>query len=84
MMLSWIAFAFAIVSTLPQLYETLTKGQLRDYHPWTPILAMVGNFFLALHGYYRKDYGLLILGAWFVMYNAVLTQYIHNTDAAWA
>jgi hypothetical protein len=44
MMLSWVAFAFAIVSTLPQLYETLTKGQLRDYHPWTPILAMVGTF----------------------------------------
>jgi hypothetical protein len=82
MNLSWIAFVFGVVATFPQMYQTLSTGILRDHHPWTPVLALVGNFFLALHGYYRKDYGLMILGAWFMMYNAVLTQYIDRTAAS--
>lgn len=82
MELSWIALVLAIIATFPQLYLTLTTGQLRDYHPWTPVIAFVGNFFLALHGYVRKDTGLMLFGIWFMIYNAILTQYTRNIDAA--
>jgi len=80
--LSWIALVLAIVATFPQLYLTLSTGTLRDHHPWTPVIAFVGNLFLALHGYYRKDTGLMLFGVWFMFYNAVLSQYTRNTAAS--
>jgi hypothetical protein len=80
--LSWVALVLGIAATFPQLYLTLTTGTLRDYHPWTPMISFVGNFFLALHGYNRKDVGLMFFGAWFMFYNAVLSQYIRNTPAS--
>lgn len=41
----------------------------------TAILAMIANAILAVHGYLRKDTGILLLGLWFTLYNAVLTYY---------
>jgi hypothetical protein len=82
MNLSWIALVLAIVATFPQLYLTLSTGTLRDHHPLTPMIAFVGNFFLALHGYNRKDTGLMLFGVWFMLYNAILTQYTRNTAAS--
>ena len=82
MNLSWIALVLGIAATFPQLYLILSTGKLRDYHPWTPMIAFVGNVFLALHGYYRKDTGLMLFGVWFMIYNAILTQYTRNTDAS--
>ena len=79
---SWIALVFGVVATFPQMYQTLSTGILRDHHPWTPMIAFVWNFFLALHGYNRKDTGLMLFGLWFMIYNAILTQYIRNTDAS--
>lgn len=78
MNLSWIALSLAILATFPQMYLTISTGTLRDYHPWTPILSLIGNFFLALHGYYRKDIALVLFGAWFMMYNSILIHYTND------
>jgi hypothetical protein len=78
MNLSWIALTLAIIATFPQMYLTISTGTLRDYHPWTPILSFSGNFFLALHGYYRKDTPLMLFGVWFMMYNAILIYYTND------
>ena len=78
MNLSWIALTLAILATFPQMYLTISTGTLRDYHPWTPILSLIGNFFLALHGYYRKDTGLVLFGLWFMMYNSILIRYTND------
>ena len=72
---SWIAVGLSILATLPQLYKTITTGLVRDYHPWTPALAVVANLFLALHGYSHKDFGLVGFGLWFVLYNGVILYY---------
>lgn len=75
MNLSWIALLLSVISTVPQLYQTLTTGLVRDHNEWSPRIAILANFFLALHGYIRKDYGLVFLGGWFIMYNSVLTYF---------
>lgn len=72
---SWIAFILSVVATLPQLYQTLSTGLVRDHNEWSPIIAIGANFFLALHGYIRKDIGLMVLGGWFIMYNGVIAYY---------
>lgn len=75
MNLSWVALFLSVLATFPQLYSTLKTGLLRDHNPLTTILGFVANSVLALHGYLRKDTGLLLLGLWFAFYNAVLTYY---------
>ena len=75
MNLSWIALVLSIVATFPQLYKTLSTGSVRDYHPWTPAIAVVANGVLGLHGLQTKDFGLLGFALWFVLYNAVILYY---------
>lgn len=72
---SWIAVSLSVLATFPQLYKTLATGSVRDYHPWTPAIAVIANFFLALHGYATKDFGLVAFGAWFMLYNSVILYY---------
>jgi hypothetical protein len=78
---SVIALILSIIATLPQLYQTLTTGLVRDYHEWSPIIAIAANFFIALQGYVRKDIGLMILGAWFIMFNSVIAYYKQSASA---
>lgn len=75
MKLSVLAAIVSIVATLPQLYSTLQTGLLRDHHPYTPILAVIANVLLLAHGYQTRDIGIIVLGAWFSFYNAVLVYY---------
>lgn len=75
MKLSILAAIVSIVATLPQLYSTLQTGKLRDHHPYTPVLALIANILLWIHGYRTKDMGVLALGAWFSLYNAVLVYF---------
>ena len=72
---SWIALLLSVVATLPQLYQTITTGLVRDHNEWSPRIAIVANFFLATHGYMRKDYGLMLFGVWFIVFNAVIAYY---------
>ena len=75
MNLSWIALGLSILATFPQLYQTLSTGLVRDYHPWTPALAIVANFVLGMHGLQTKDFGLVGFAGWFVLYNSVILYY---------
>lgn len=72
---SWIAVGLSVLATFPQLYKTIATGSVKDYHPWTPALAAMGNLFLALHGYTTRDFGLVAFGGWFVLYNSVIFSY---------
>ena len=82
MNLLYVAIFLSILSTLPQLYQTLSVGALRGIHPWTLGLAFSANFFIGLQGYMRGDIALMILGGWLMMYYAILTQYTRNTAAS--
>ena len=75
MKLSIVAAILSIVATLPQLYNTLATGLLRDHHPYTPILATLANALLMIHGYRTKDIGIFVIGAWFTFYNSVLVYF---------
>lgn len=75
MKLSWIALVLSVVATFPQLYATLTTGLLRDHHPMTPVIALIANVILAIHGYRVGDMGIFLLGLWFTFYNGVLLYY---------
>lgn len=75
MKLSILAAIVSILATLPQLYSTLQTGLLRDHHPYTPVVAFIANILLLVHGYRTKDLGILVLGAWFSFYNAVLVYF---------
>lgn len=72
---SWIALLLSLLATLPQLYQTITTGLVRDHNEWSPRIAIVANFFLALHGYSQKDYGLMLFGVWFILFNTVISYY---------
>jgi hypothetical protein len=72
---SWIALLLSVVATLPQLYQTVSTGLVRDHNELSPLIAIVANFFLALHGYTRKDYGLVLFGLWFIVFNSVIAYY---------
>lgn len=72
---SWIALLLSVVATLPQLYQTITTGLVRDHNEWSPKIAIFANFFLVLHGYARRDYGLVMFGAWFILFNGVIAYY---------
>lgn len=72
---SWIAVALSILATFPQLAKTISTGQVRDWHPWTPAIAGVANGFLALHGVVTREFGLVVFGLWFVIYNSVILYY---------
>lgn len=78
---SWIALLLSLFATLPQLYQTITTGLVRDHNEWSPRIAIVANFFLALHGYTRKDYGLVLFGLWFILFNSVILYYKSLTPA---
>lgn len=82
MNLSWIALVLSVLATLPQLYQTISTGLVRDHNEWSPLLAMLANFFLVLHGYVRKDYGLMLFGLWFILFNAVISYYKHLAPAS--
>lgn len=75
MNLSWVALFLSVGATLPQLIQTLQTGLLRDHNPTALILSLIGNAFLGIHGYLRKDIGLMLMGLWFACYNAVLAYY---------
>ena len=77
---SWIALGLSVLATLPQLYQTISTGLVRDHNEWSPRIAIVANFFLALHGYIRKDYGLMVFGLWFILFNAVISYYKQLTS----
>lgn len=77
---SWIAVTLSVLATFPQLYKTISTGQVRDYHLWTPALAVIANLFLSLHGYATKDFGLVVFGLWFMMYNGVILYYKRLED----
>lgn len=72
---SWIALLLSVVATLPQFYQTLTTGLVRDHNEWSPVIAILANFFLSIHGYARKDYGLMLFGLWFILFNSVIAYY---------
>jgi uncharacterized protein with PQ loop repeat len=72
---SWIAVVLSVLATFPQLSKTISTGQVRDWHPWTPAIAVVANGFLALHGSVTRDFGLVAFGLWFVVYNSVILYY---------
>ena len=72
---SLLAAILSIVATFPQLYKTIQSGLLRDHHPMTPVLAVLANILLAIHGYQKKDMGVLVFGLWFVVFNSVLVYY---------
>ena len=75
MKLSIFAAAVSIVATLPQIYSAFQTGKLRDHHPYSLILSLIANILLWVHGYRTKDLGILVLGAWFSFYNAVLVYF---------
>ena len=79
---TWIALVLSILATLPQLYQTVTTGSVRDHNQWSPIIAIGANFFIALHGYTHRDYGLVFLGGWFIMYNSVITYFKSLTTSS--
>ena len=76
MNLSLVATVLSVLATFPQLYRTVTTKVLRDLHPTTPIVAIVANILLAIHGYQINDVGILLFGSWFAMYNAILLSYM--------
>jgi hypothetical protein len=80
MNLSWIALVLGILATFPQLYQILTTGSVRDYHPWTPALAIGANCVLAAHARQTRDTGLFAFAVWFMVYNAVILWYKKQED----
>jgi hypothetical protein len=80
MNLSWIALVLGILATFPQLYQILTTGSVRDYHPWTPAIAVVANGVLAAHARQTRDTGLFAFAVWFIVYNAVILWYKKQED----
>ncbi len=76
MNLSIIATVLSVLATFPQLYRTVQSGVLRDLHPTTAKVAIVANILLAAHGYQTKDVGIVLFGAWFALYNAVLLYHM--------
>lgn len=76
MNLSIVATVLSVLATFPQLYKTVTTGVLRDLHPTTPMVAIVANILLAIHGYRINDMGIVLFGGWFAVYNAILLSYM--------
>ncbi len=72
---SWIALLLSLLATMPQLYQTISTGRVPDHNKWSPKIALVANCFLALHGYVRKDYGLMLFGLWFIVFNGVIIYF---------
>jgi hypothetical protein len=70
--LSTALFVVSASATVPQLYQTLTTGQTRDFNVWSLILNMITNILLGLHGYFTGDTGLFLVGTWFVIYWGIL------------
>ncbi len=70
--LSYVIFILAAASTVPQLVQTYTTQQTRDFSNWSLALNLLANALLAIHGYRMRDTGLIALGAWFTIYWAYL------------
>jgi hypothetical protein len=73
--LSTILFVVSAAATVPQLYQTLTTGQTRDFNVWSLILNMITNILLGLHGYFTGDIGLFLVGTWFMIYWSILFSF---------
>ncbi len=80
MNLSILATILSVLATFPQLYRTVQTGVLRDLHPTTAKVAIVANILLAAHGYRTRDTGIVLFGAWFALYNAVLLAYMSRQN----
>lgn len=61
-----------MVSTLPQLYQSLTTDKTRDLNTSMIVLSVITNSLLIVHGYNTADRGILLLGAWFTAYWGIL------------
>ena len=61
-----------MVSTLPQLYQSLITQQTRDLSTSMMALSLIVNILLGIHGYNTADRGMLLLGLWFAMYWGIL------------
>jgi uncharacterized protein with PQ loop repeat len=70
-----IIFPVFLISTLPQLYQTIQTGQARDFNLANLCLNALGNLLLGIHGLMTGDTGLIVLGSYFVFYYAVLLSY---------
>lgn len=75
MSLSFIAFLVFVVATFPQLYQTIQTRETRDLNGLNLLLNFVGNGILGLHGFYIKDFGLIGIGVYFIVYWAFLIYY---------
>jgi hypothetical protein len=71
-LLTWSIFVIAMVSTLPQLYQSLTTDKTRDLNTSMIVLSVITNSLLMIHGYNTADRGILLLGAWFTAYWGIL------------
>ena len=71
-LLTWVIFVIAVVSTLPQLYQSLTTYETRDFNTGMMILSIIVNTLLTVHGYNTADRGTLLLGLWFTGYWGIL------------
>jgi uncharacterized protein with PQ loop repeat len=71
-LLTWTIFVIAMVSTLPQLYQSLTTDETRDLNTSMIVLSVITNSLLIVHGYNTADRGILLLGAWFTAYWGIL------------
>jgi uncharacterized protein with PQ loop repeat len=76
MNLAIFATIVSIFATLPQLYYTIRTGVLRDFHPVTLGSNVLGNLLLVGHGLQQNDVGVMLLGGWFTIYNAILYVYL--------
>ena len=72
MKLSLLAAGISILATLPQLYTTLTTGQIRDHHVYTLMMSLLANLLFLAHGYQTRDLGIMLLGGWFSVYTGIM------------
>jgi hypothetical protein len=73
--LAYLTFAIFFVSTLPQLQQTIQTGEARDLNWLYLLLNILGNLLLGIHGYFQADFGVSLLGFYFVAYGLVLLSF---------
>jgi hypothetical protein len=73
--LAYLTFAIFFVSTLPQLQQTIQTGEARDLNWLNLLLNILGNLLLGIHGYFQADFGVSLLGFYFVAYGLVLLSF---------
>jgi len=64
-----------LISTLPQLYQTIQTGHAQDFSLANLYMNALGNLLLGVYGLITGDTGLVLLGFYFILYYAVLLSY---------